>query len=511
MSADERTCAVVQDLLPLYGEGLVSKETSAFIEDHLAACPRCRAVWDTVRGGEARLSASRNGAEPAPEGDAVRFLRRWRARVRALVAGAAGLVLLAGAVGAVAVWSREPTQAQRYAAFTDTIPGFAASSSVGGVVPLHETVRIGQETVTFKAFYATYLGSYLVFTVQDASGPPLLPYLQPGSPGVPNGHIGIGNLGAPFASTTISKTAIAGYWSFGFTDLSAIPKINVGSDLSLTISLGSASAQKGAVVTLRIPKSATRPHAAVTLRRSVTFQAHGASVRLDSITLSSAGTVIRGAFRGAGVSPGLQLAGCPSFMGHGGCTSAAWTVGKAKDGWRPLLMVLPAPASLPVDAGSVSMALAGIDVDHAWPISRSLSWPVQGLPAPNGVGGKPLLLGYAGKNPVDLAARITATTLSLSVSAGAPGPHAPQTELQKIALRLPDGKTVISGPYGGEQSMSGPESHGLLTGQWDDVFTQQLQPALTAEQLSTPGSAHLSFTVHLFPVQSFPRGTAWQP
>ena len=39
----ELPCAVVEDLLPAYVEGLTSEETRAAVEAHLASCPACAA------------------------------------------------------------------------------------------------------------------------------------------------------------------------------------------------------------------------------------------------------------------------------------------------------------------------------------------------------------------------------------------------------------------------------------------------------------------------------------
>ncbi len=45
----EQVCSVVQDLLPLYSEGLESKETKQFIEEHLTDCPECQRSLELLR------------------------------------------------------------------------------------------------------------------------------------------------------------------------------------------------------------------------------------------------------------------------------------------------------------------------------------------------------------------------------------------------------------------------------------------------------------------------------
>lgn len=42
-------CNIIRDILPLYVEGIVSEDTAAFIEEHLAACPDCTAELGTMK------------------------------------------------------------------------------------------------------------------------------------------------------------------------------------------------------------------------------------------------------------------------------------------------------------------------------------------------------------------------------------------------------------------------------------------------------------------------------
>jgi len=42
-------CDIIQDLLPLYCDGVCSDETARAVEEHLAACPACRALLDEMR------------------------------------------------------------------------------------------------------------------------------------------------------------------------------------------------------------------------------------------------------------------------------------------------------------------------------------------------------------------------------------------------------------------------------------------------------------------------------
>ena len=39
----DKTCSIVQDLLPLYEEDMLREETKEFVDGHLAQCAACRA------------------------------------------------------------------------------------------------------------------------------------------------------------------------------------------------------------------------------------------------------------------------------------------------------------------------------------------------------------------------------------------------------------------------------------------------------------------------------------
>lgn len=90
----ELPCAVVEDLLPAYMEGLTSEETRQAVEAHLAACPAC-AAKRAAMGAEEGPSPEES-AETAREVDYLKAVRRRsRRRVAAAVLGTL-LVLMAG-------------------------------------------------------------------------------------------------------------------------------------------------------------------------------------------------------------------------------------------------------------------------------------------------------------------------------------------------------------------------------------------------------------------------------
>lgn len=91
----ELPCAIVEDLLPAYVEGLTSEETTAAVEAHLASCPACAAKRAAMGGGEEE-TAQAEQAETAREVDYLKAVRRrGRRRVAAAILCTV-LVLLLG-------------------------------------------------------------------------------------------------------------------------------------------------------------------------------------------------------------------------------------------------------------------------------------------------------------------------------------------------------------------------------------------------------------------------------
>ena len=45
----DKTCSIVQDLLPLYEEDMLREETKEFVDGHLAQCAACRAELDALK------------------------------------------------------------------------------------------------------------------------------------------------------------------------------------------------------------------------------------------------------------------------------------------------------------------------------------------------------------------------------------------------------------------------------------------------------------------------------
>ena len=92
----ELPCAVVEDLLPAYVEGLTSEETRAAVEAHLASCPAC-AAKRAAMGAEEGPSPEES-EETAREVDYLKKVRRRGRRRVALAVTCTVLVLVAAAL-----------------------------------------------------------------------------------------------------------------------------------------------------------------------------------------------------------------------------------------------------------------------------------------------------------------------------------------------------------------------------------------------------------------------------
>lgn len=71
-------CSVIRDILPLYFEGMVSEDTAAAIEEHLANCAGCSAEFEAMRPDRAitKISGEMRAGVEAEALNAMKSLRR---------------------------------------------------------------------------------------------------------------------------------------------------------------------------------------------------------------------------------------------------------------------------------------------------------------------------------------------------------------------------------------------------------------------------------------------------
>ncbi len=73
--ATRNECNIIKDLIPLYAEGLASKDSASFVEEHIRTCDSCRAELEKIRKPEVKQ---------VPIIDEEEEIRKDTARIKAL-------------------------------------------------------------------------------------------------------------------------------------------------------------------------------------------------------------------------------------------------------------------------------------------------------------------------------------------------------------------------------------------------------------------------------------------
>ncbi len=123
----DNICPIIQDILPLYAESLVSPESEQIINEHLHSCPRCREA-------AARVSAPAAIPDEAPL--PLSALRRKLRRKKLL---AAALGILAGLIAVICIVSALNTP--EYFPYSDGIVDVRSSAN-GLILHSEENVDV---------------------------------------------------------------------------------------------------------------------------------------------------------------------------------------------------------------------------------------------------------------------------------------------------------------------------------------------------------------------------------
>ena len=147
----ELPCAVVEDLLPAYMEGLTSEETRQAVEAHLASCPAC-AAKRAAMGAEEGPSPE-EAEETAREVDYLKKVRRRGRRRVALAVLVTLLVLMAGFAAKIFVIGEPlgPTGVTVAAQRMDDVLRVKVSSAVSGNAFWDWTVETQDGVVSITA------------------------------------------------------------------------------------------------------------------------------------------------------------------------------------------------------------------------------------------------------------------------------------------------------------------------------------------------------------------------
>ena len=73
------SCKIIEDLLPMYHDGICSDESTALVEEHLRDCPNCRQVLASLRG-EIELEAMHPDNDLKPLKEIQQQIRREKKR-----------------------------------------------------------------------------------------------------------------------------------------------------------------------------------------------------------------------------------------------------------------------------------------------------------------------------------------------------------------------------------------------------------------------------------------------
>ena len=121
-------CKIVQDLLPLYHDGVCSEESRAAVEAHLAGCESCRRTLTDMNAPlpEAEGKRSEDGAAVV-ERVAREWRRLWR---RALLTGAIAVAALADTSGIVLCEDAALDQDAKKRADMQGIPVFSCEENL---------------------------------------------------------------------------------------------------------------------------------------------------------------------------------------------------------------------------------------------------------------------------------------------------------------------------------------------------------------------------------------------
>ena len=93
------SCGIVQDLLPLYEEGICGEESKAAVEEHLRECPACRGLLSDMRDfGEPELPIQAAAENRAVVKSFRKIRRRWAVSLMAALLIIPGLLLTANQI-----------------------------------------------------------------------------------------------------------------------------------------------------------------------------------------------------------------------------------------------------------------------------------------------------------------------------------------------------------------------------------------------------------------------------
>lgn len=96
-------CNLIQDLLPLYYDGICSEESRKIVEAHLSECPSCKAYLAAIQDADKTISLPNTEEQELQKAASFQSVRKRLRRKQLLIAVACVAVLLLGTLTCVGI------------------------------------------------------------------------------------------------------------------------------------------------------------------------------------------------------------------------------------------------------------------------------------------------------------------------------------------------------------------------------------------------------------------------
>lgn len=138
----ETDCHIIQDILPLYLDHVVSPETSSLVKEHLKDCPECRQMYESL-AEKTILPVNPNLRQEDVLQLEKHFKKENRRRLRGKTAGIILLLLFSAAILTAIVWFQPFHPFSETADLTeDKLVEEMYSSSMGGIYAREARISI---------------------------------------------------------------------------------------------------------------------------------------------------------------------------------------------------------------------------------------------------------------------------------------------------------------------------------------------------------------------------------
>lgn len=158
-------CNLIQDLLPLYLDGVCSEESKAIIEQHLSECPACKEYYASMCDAEEIVIAPPNAEREYQKAASFQAVKKKLLRKQILIV-AVSIVLLAGIFFAAVGILKSSVNVVEYD--NNISVSMIDDSLIGRLNGSRETyIKIKRTTITMDGQEENYLFYYVSATKWD--------------------------------------------------------------------------------------------------------------------------------------------------------------------------------------------------------------------------------------------------------------------------------------------------------------------------------------------------------